>query len=58
MKVFIVSFGSRIVGSYDYTYVMANNSQEALEKGKSMLNTNKLSPDFLNSYGCFNVREV
>ena len=58
MKAFIVSFGSRIIGSYDYVYVMANNAQEALEKGKPMLNTNKLYPSFLSSYGCFNVREA
>lgn len=58
MKEFIVSFGSHIAGSHDYTHVMANNEQEALEKGKSMLNTHKLYPDFLNNYGHFNVREI
>ena len=58
MKLFKVTFGSRIVGSHDYTYVMAENENEALKIAKPMLNTHKLSPDFLNQYSRYNVYEV
>lgn len=50
MKLFKVSFGSKIAGSNDCTYLMANSANEALENGKKMLNTHKLFPDFLNKY--------
>lgn len=46
MKLFEVSFGSKIVGSNDCTFLMANNANEALEMGKKMLNTHKLVPIF------------
>lgn len=58
MKLFEVSFGSRIVGSHDSVVVMAENAEEAFEKGKPMLNTHKLSHDYLNSYGRYDVVEV
>lgn len=58
MKLFEVSFGSKIVGSNDCTFLMANNANEALEMGKKMLNTHKLVPNFLNDYGRWNVTEV
>lgn len=57
-KIYKVSFGSRITGSHDHVYVVAESEKEALEKGKPMLNTHKLAPDFLNSYGRFNVCEA
>ena len=31
---------------------------EALEKGKLMLSTHKLVPDFLNKYGRYGVEEI
>ena len=58
MKLFMVSFGSRIARSYDYVYVMAENSSDALKIAKPMLDTHKLVPDFLNEYSRYNVREV
>lgn len=58
MKLFKVSFGSRIAGSNDFTYLMADNREEALKKGKKMLDTHKLVPDFLNTYGRYEVQEV
>ena len=58
MKEYIVSFGSNIAGSRDHVYVMAESEMEALAKGKPMLNTHKLSPDFLNQYSRYSVREV
>jgi hypothetical protein len=50
-KEFIVSFGSNIPGSYDYVVVTAENREEAFRIGKSMLNTHKLTPDYLNKHG-------
>ena len=58
MKTFKVSFGSRIAGSHDSVVVVAENEEEAFEKGKPMLNTHKLSPDYLNNYGRYDVVEV
>lgn len=58
MKTYKVCFGSNIVGSHDHVYVVANNEQEAFAKGKPMLNTHKLHPDFLNSYGRYSVYEI
>lgn len=58
MKLFKVSFGSRIAGSNDFTYLLASRWEEALEKGKKMLNTHKLFPDFLNAYGRYEVEEI
>lgn len=58
MKTFEVSFGSRITGSHDYVVVMAESEEEAMKIGKPMLNTHKLSPDFLNSYGRYDVVEL
>lgn len=58
MEMYKVSFGSNITGSCDYVYVMAKSEQEAREKGKSMLDTHKLVPDFLNSYGRYSVEKV
>jgi len=58
MKEYIVSFVSYIADSHDHVYIMAENKMEALKIGKSMLNTHKLVPDFLNKYGRFNVHEV
>ena len=56
-KEFIVSFGSNIPGSYDYVIVVAENKEEAFRIGKSMLNTHKLTPDYLNKHGRYNVTE-
>jgi hypothetical protein len=58
MNAYLVSFGSNIVGSHDSIVVMAKNETEALKKGKPMLNTHKLSPDFLNKYGSYSVRKL
>lgn len=58
MKLFKVSFGSRIAGSNDFTYLLASGWEEALENGKKMLNTHKLFPNFLNDYGRYEVEEV
>lgn len=58
MKLFKVSFGSKISGSNDCTFLMANDENEALEMGKKMLNMHKLIPDFLNNYSIWNVMEV
>ena len=58
MKIFRVSFGSHIPGSYDSTIIIADNSAEALEKGKSILNRHKLVPDFLNQYSRYKVEEI
>ena len=38
MKTFIVSFGCRIAGSYDYVVVLAENEEQAFEIGKPILN--------------------
>ena len=58
MIMYRVSFCSRIAGSNDSVCVMAKSEQEALEIGKPMLNTHKLTPDFLNSYGRYSVEKV
>lgn len=58
MKMYRVSFGSRIAGSNDSVFVMAKSEQEALEIGKPMLNTHKLIPDFLINYGRYSVEKV
>ena len=58
MRTFIVSFGNHIPGSRDSVVVLAYNSAEALEKGKIMLNTHKLVPDFLNQYSRYSVEEI
>lgn len=57
MKIFRVSFGSNIVGSHDCVTVLAENEADALEKGKPMLNTHKLIPNFLNKFGRYNAVE-
>ncbi len=58
MKLFEVSFGSKIVGSNDCAFLMANDANEALEMGKKILNAHKLVPSFLNDYGRWHVTEV
>ena len=55
MKLYKVAFGSRISGSQDYCYVLAESEKEALDKGKEMLDTHRLIPDFLNKYGMYSV---
>ena len=55
MKLYKVAFGSRISGSQDYCYVLAESETEALDKGKEMLDTHRLVPDFLNKYGRYSV---
>lgn len=58
MKLFYISYGSRIAGSRDSTYIIAENAKEALEEGKKMLNTTLLGNEYLNSLGKFSVEEV
>ena len=58
LKMYFVEFGSRIPGSYDYTYVMASDPETALKLAKPMLETNRLFPDFLNKFGKFTVTEL
>ena len=58
LKLFYVSFHSNMIGSYDATYVVAENEAKALERAKPMLNTKKLVPNFLNDYGRFHVNEI
>lgn len=58
MKLFLVSFGSRIAGSRDHVYVMAKDANEALTIGKPMLDTHKLTPEYLNQLGRYDVCEV
>lgn len=58
MNMYKVSFGSRIVGSNDSVCVMAESEQAALNKGKLMLNTHKLVPDFLNKYSRYSVEKI
>lgn len=53
-----VEFKSNIIGSSDIVYVFAKCADDALEKGKHLLNTHKLIPDFLNQYGRFFVVEL
>lgn len=58
MKLYYVRYGGRIAGSADATYIMAESEMDALTKAKKLLDTHKLAPDFLNSYGHFTVTEV
>ena len=58
MNMYRVSFSSRISGGSDNVCIMAKSEQEALEKGKPMLNTNKLVPSFLNGYGRYSVEKI
>ena len=58
MKEYKVYFRNNIAGSYDSTVILAENEFEAIEKGKPMLNTHKLVPDFLNKYGRYGVEEI
>ena len=58
MKEYKVYFRNNIAGSYDSTIILAENEFEAIEKGKPMLNTHKLVPDFLNKYGRYGVEEI
>ena len=58
MKEYKVYFRNNIAGSYDSTVILAENEFEALEKGKLMLSTHKLVPDFLNKYGRYGVEEI
>ena len=58
MKEYKVYFRNNIAGSYDSTVILAENEFEAIEKGKPMLNTHKLAPDFLNKYGRYGVEEI
>lgn len=55
MKAFIVCWHHHIAGGSDHVCVMAKDEREALQKGKPMLNTHKLHPDFLNNYGMYYV---
>lgn len=58
MKPFKVSFGSKIAGSTDSVIVLAESADKAFEKARPMLNTHKLSPDFLNQYSRYNIYEI
>ena len=58
MNMYRVSFRSRIVGSNDSVCVMAESEQAALNKGKTMLNTHKFIPDFLNKYSRYSVEKI
>lgn len=57
-KLYIVGIHSRIAGGNDYTYVMAENPEEALKIGEPMLDKHRLVPDFLNQYSRIYVREA
>lgn len=57
-KLYCVGIRSNIPGGSDYTYVMAENEDEALKIGKPMLNYSTLTPDFLNQYSRFYVYEA
>ena len=58
MGIYKVSFDNNIVGGSDSTYIIADSEEEALKKGKYFINTHKLIPDFLNTYGRYNVEKV
>lgn len=58
MEMYRVNFCSRIAGGNDSVCIMANSEQEALKMGKPMLNTHKLTPDFLNNYGRYKVKKA
>lgn len=55
MNLYLVSYGSKIIGSNDFVYVIAESEKEALKIAKPMLNTHKLYPDFLNNYSRYHV---
>lgn len=50
MNLYLVSYGSKIIGSNDFGYVMAESENEALKIAKPMINTREFVPDFLNNY--------
>lgn len=58
MKLYKVSYGSRIPGSNDYTYLFANSAPEALEQAKKTLDANRLANERLNQLGKFTIEEV
>ena len=60
LKTFFVSFCGRIPHDYDFTYVLAHDEYEAerIVVKNNMLNTRPLTPDFLNKYCNYFVKEA
>ena len=58
MKLFKVSFGGKIAGSNDFTYLMENDENAARDKWKKMHNNHKLIHNFLNKHSRWDAQEV
>ena len=57
-RLYEASWVTNIVGGSDIVYLLAENDLEAIEKAKSLLNTHKLVPNWLNNYGRLYIRVI